>query len=106
MAFLRVLITSIVVFSNLALGSEITSYLERYSDGNISHDHGVNNPMSSCPPWRYREHNGSECVCGHGIHGIVECLNDGSVLLLTCHCMSYSDNGDGVVMGATTFIQK
>ena len=105
MAFLRVLITSIVVFSNLALSSEIMSYLERYSDGNISHDHGVDNPMSSCPPWRYRKHNGSECVCGHGIHGIVECSNNSStVLLLSCHCMSYSDNGDGVVMGACPFL--
>ena len=37
MTFLRVLFTSIVVFSHLALGYEITKYLERYSDGSISH---------------------------------------------------------------------
>ena len=106
MTFLRVLFTSIIVFSHLALGYEITNNLERYSDGSISHDHGLDMPKSSCPPWRYRRYNESECVCGSSIpQYVIHCRqNYSTIKLLTCHCMSYSDNGDGVVVGACPFL--
>ena len=105
MTFLRVLFTSIIVFSHLALGYEITKYLERYSNGSISHDHGLDMPKSSCPPWRYRRYE-SECVCGSSIpQYIIHCRqNYSTIKLITCHCMSYSDNGDGVVVGACPFL--
>ena len=50
-------------------------------------------------------------MCGHRIHKVVRCDNDydqsfaaSAVYLLTCNCMSYSDSGDGVVVGACPFL--
>ena len=60
---------------------------------------------STCPPWKYHKYHNLSCVCGPGIHNVVDCKdNKSTVSLLTCHCMSYSDNGDGVVMGACPFL--
>ena len=106
MAFLTVLFSTLV-FSHLALGYEKLRYLEqRHLDSSFSLDHGLDKSKSSCPPWKYLKSNDSdECVCGRRIHDIVECMgNSSTVYLLTCHCMSYSDNGDDVVMGACPFL--
>ena len=108
MALLRALF-SILLFSHLVLGYEVLDYLEQqvsHLNSNISHDYGLDKlPKSLCPPWKYRKENNSSCVCGRGIHDTVKCSEDSStVLLLTCNCMSYSENGDGLVMGACPFL--
>ena len=106
MALLKVLLSTLL-FSHLVLGSEMLDYLEQVShlNGNISHDRGLNKlSKSPCPPWKYRKDNNSSCVCGLGMNGIVQCSNASStVLLLTCHCMSYREDGDGLVMGACPY---
>ena len=108
MALMRALF-SFLFFSHLVLGSEVLDYLEQqvsHLNSNISHDYGLDKlPISPCPPWKYRKDNNSSFVCGRGIHDIVKCSEDSStVLLLTCNCMSYSENGDGLVMGACPFL--
>ena len=108
MALLRALF-SILFFSYLVLDSEMLYYLEQqvsHLNDNISHDYGLDKlPKSPCPPWKYRNDNNSSCVCGREIHDTVQCSEDSStVLLLTCNCMSYSENGDGLVMGACPFL--
>ena len=53
---------------------------------------------NSCPPWKYRNSN-STCVCGDSLGDIVLCEDDRSTVeILTCHCMSYSDQSDGVIL--------
>ena len=53
---------------------------------------------NSCPPWKYRDSN-STCVCGDSLGDIVLCEDDRStVKILTCHCMSYSDQSDDVIL--------
>ena len=59
----------------------------------------------SCSLWKYDKYNNSSCECGDDIHGIVSCRNDQPTLfLLTCHCMSYSDHGDMVLVGACQYL--
>ena len=108
MALLRAL-SSILLFSHLVLGSEVLDYLKQqvpHLNSNISHDYGLDKlPKSPCPPWKYRKDNNSSCVCGHGIHDTVQCSEDSSTLLLqNCYCMSYSENGDHLVVGACPFL--
>ena len=44
-------------------------------------------------------------MCGSGIHNVVICRdNQSTVSIVSCYCMSYSDNGDGVVVGACPFL--
>ena len=51
---------------------------------------------NSCQPWKYRDSN-STCVCGDSLGDIVLCEdNRSTVEILTCHCMSYSDQSDDV----------
>ena len=60
---------------------------------------------SSCPPWRYHKFHDSSCECGDSINGIVRCSDDGSVCLLNCHCMSYSDHdGDMMLVGDCPYL--
>ena len=60
---------------------------------------------SSCPPWRYHKFHDSSCECGDSIHGIVNCSDNGSVYLLNCHCMSYSDHdGDMMLVGDCPYL--
>ena len=108
MALLRALF-SILLSSHIILGSETLDYLEQqvpHLNSKISHEREVNKlPKSPCPPWKYHKDNNSSCVCGNGIHDIVQCSeNSSTVLLLSCHCMSYSESGDGLVMGACPFL--
>ena len=52
----------------------------------------------SCPPWKYRDSN-STCVCGDSLGDIVLCEDyQSTVKILTCHCMSYSDQSDDVIL--------
>ena len=105
MALLRALF-SILLFSHLVLGSEMLGYLEQQVSHYIIHDCGlIQPPKSLCPPWKYHKDNNSSCVCGRGIHDTVQCSEDSStVLFLTCNCMSYSENGDSLVMRACPFL--
>ena len=53
---------------------------------------------TSCSPWKYLKYN-SSCVCGDTLNNIVVCENDQpNVKVLTCHCMSYSDYTDNVIL--------
>ena len=60
----------------------------------------------SCLPWKYDKYHNSSCECGVGLQGVVECSNTrSSVLVLTCHCMSYSDqNDDMLVVGTRMYL--
>ena len=60
-------------------------------------------PELSCPPWKYDKFHNSSCVCGESIHGIVTCRED-QVSLLTCHCMSYSDHSDMMLVGDCPYL--
>ena len=59
----------------------------------------------SCPPWKYHKFLNSSCECGDSIHDIVRCNeDDDSVSLLTCHCMSYSDHSDMMLVGDCPYL--
>ena len=108
MALLQVLSSIILLISHLVLGFECLDYSthEPYSSTNVSHGHGIDKPKRVCPPWKYQKHNDSRCVCGDAIDNLVLCDdNSSTVLLLTCHCMSYSEDDDNqIVMGACPYL--
>ena len=55
---------------------------------------------SSCPPWKYKKEHNSSCVCGDSIYNNVICKDDQpTVKLHICHCMSYSDINDFMIVG-------
>ena len=59
----------------------------------------------SCPPWKYHKFLNSSCECGDSIHDIVLCNeDDDDVFLLTCHCMSYSDHSDMMLVGNCPYL--
>ena len=73
--------------------------------------------VSSCPPWTYHRNNDSHCTCGDSINGIVLCNESHrgpwcpsskdvplSVCLMNCHCMSYSERFDAVIMGECPYL--
>ena len=58
-----------------------------------------------CPPWRYQRPSTSGCVCGYSVNNVVICEDNGtSVDLLTCHCMSYSDSDNSIVVGNCPYL--
>ena len=74
-----------------------------------------------CPPWTYLKDNSSDCICGDSINGIVLCNDTDirytnwcelsnssdappSVCLLTCHCMSYSEKFNTIVIGECPYL--
>ena len=59
----------------------------------------------TCPLWKYHKYHNSSCVCGSGIDNVVYCEdNQSTISIVPCYCMSNSDNGDGVVLGACPFL--
>ena len=59
----------------------------------------------TCPLWKYHKYQNSSCVCGSGIDKVICCEDNQSIISIgPCYCMSYSDNGDGVVVGACPFL--
>ena len=53
---------------------------------------------NSCSAWKYRDSN-STCVCGDSLGDTVLCEDDRSTVeILTCHCMTYSDQSDDVIL--------
>ena len=105
MAFLRVLFSALH-FLHLVFGFEMLEQQMPHLSNSNSHDCGLNKQLKSpCPPWKYHKDYNSSCVCGRGINDVIQCWEDSStVLLLTCHCMSYSEDGDGLVMGACPYL--
>ena len=80
---------------------------------------GTESIKGVCPPWTYLKDNSSECICGDRVDGVVMCnepstgptvfcqfFNDTPlrVCLLTCHCMSYSEKFDTVIMGECPYL--
>ena len=69
--------------------------------------HSIFNTKSidSCSPWKYDKFHNSSCVCGESIHNVVICEDDQtSVSLLTCHCMSYGDHRDMILVGDCPYL--
>ena len=75
--------------------------------------------VSSCPPWTYHKSGDSNCTCGDSVNGVVLCNKSDhmhrpwcpsskdeplSVCLLTCHCMSYSEKFDTIIMGECPYL--
>ena len=58
-------------------------------------------PVSqSCPPWKYQKYHNSSCVCGDTLDNIVGCEDaQPTVKILTCHCMSYGDRNETILVG-------
>ena len=59
-----------------------------------------------CPPWTYlHQLNSTKCECGNRMRNIIHCDNT-SVGLLICHCMSYNEKLDAVLMGSCPYLCK
>ena len=59
---------------------------------------------ATCPLWKYHKYHNSSCECGSGIDNVVDCKdNQSTISIVSCYCMSYSDKGDGVVVGACLY---
>ena len=99
---------AILFISHLAIGSNIHT-LECQKQqvaqlNNISNDQEFHK-WPKCSHWKYHKYHNSSCMCGSGLQNIIECKDDQSaVYLSSCHCMSYSDNGDDVLIGACPFL--
>ena len=82
---------------------EIASLKSTSNDLDLELTSGHNYP--TCPLWKYHKYCNSSCVCGSGIDNVVYCKdNQSTISIVLCYCMSYSDNGDGVVLGACPFL--
>jgi hypothetical protein len=111
MAALRIAIIALaLIFHSAAAGAKrsnlSTSEYQKQKIASASNDQGLksSDKWPTCPLWKYHKYHNSSCECGSGIHNIVDCRDNQSIFLLSCYCMSYSDNGDGVVMGACPFL--
>ena len=92
--------------SLLCLGSKITVPTTHITNPIIKSDPELGNrSQPSCPPWKYRKFHSSSCECGDSIHGAVLCdEEDDSASLLNCHCMSYSDHIDVMLVGDCPYL--
>ena len=62
------------------------------------------NTTTKCSHWKYHKYDNSSCVCGDSIDGAITCYSDESMVrLLSCHCMTYSDNGKEIVVGTCPY---
>ena len=63
---------------------------------------GQSDRNSSCPVWFVP--NGTDCECGHGLHGLVHCDRETGVSsLLECYCMTYDADTGVTVVGASLY---
>ena len=106
---------SIILFQPLLISVTAAAY----SQVNLKSTdrESVSSQSQLCPPWTYRKYNSSDCVCGDSVNGpgVVICNEPSSeptafchdaplsVCLLTCHCMSYSEKFDTVILGECPF---
>ena len=91
------------VLSGLLVLISITASLCSVGLNNYDSDSMDANVSSSCPPWWYRKTPNSTCECGNSIGQVVSCKNR-SVDIFTCHCMSYSEHHETVIMGSCPFL--
>ena len=114
MAVFRIAV-ALVLIHHLAVARRFTSIYQKqlHVAPSISNDLGlevVHSNISShnyptCPLWKYHKYHNSSCVCGSGIDNVVTCRdNQSTISIVSCYCMSYSDNGDGIVVGACPFL--
>jgi hypothetical protein len=95
----------------------LVSLCKTGSHNQVKSTKSVTSQSQSCPPWTYRKYNSSDCVCGDSANGVVICNEPGSqpaafcrdapelsVCVFTCHCMSYSEEFDTVVLGECPFL--
>ena len=118
MAVLKVAVTLVLLYHlagakrpNVSTSNYQKQLITRLSVNSTSNDleYKSNHKWPTCPPWMYHKYHNSSCVCGSAIHDIVDCevSNQSTIILLMfCHCMSYSDSGDGdtVVIGACPYL--
>ena len=112
MAVLRIAIISLTILIYLAGARCHESNLSTSEDlvasiNSTSNDRGfkMKHNWPTCPLWKYHKYHNSSCECGSGIHNVVICRdNQSTISIVSCYCMSYSDNGDGVVVGACPFL--
>ena len=100
----------IILCVNFYLGSIIALKLPQGKWQTLNTNSNVesknfNLEQPSCPPWKYYKFFNSSCECGDSIHDIVLCdEHDDDVFLLTCHCMSYSDHSDMMLVGDCPYL--
>ena len=112
MAVLRIAIISLTVLISLARARYLESNLSTSEDlvasiNSTSNDRGIKmkHNWPTCPLWKYHKYHNSSCECGSGIHNVVICRdNQSTVSIVSCNCISNSDDGDGVVVGACPFL--
>jgi hypothetical protein len=101
MAVLRIAVYALALIYHIAGAKRSNLSTSKYQNQLVAGLH----KWPTCPLWKYHKYHNSSCECGSGIDNIiVGCKDNQSIFLLSCHCMSYSDNGDGVVMGACPFL--
>ena len=98
----------LLLMSLVCLGSKTAQSLLKTPQGehitNLTIESELaNHNKLSCPPWKYHKFLNSSCECGDSIHEIVICKED-HVSLLNCHCMSYSDQGDMMLVGSCPYL--
>ena len=102
-----ILSLTVLIFLAGARCHESTSEDLVTSINSTSNDRGFKTKHNwpTCPLWRYHKYHNSSCECGSGIHNAVGCRDHQSAISLqSCYCISYNDNGDGVVVGACPFL--
>ena len=105
MEFLNIHPGILMFVSLLCLGFKITVQNVHITNPIIKSYSELANHKPSCPPWQYYKFLNSSCECGDSIHDIVLCNeDDDSVSLLTCHCMSYSDHSDMILVGDCPYL--
>ena len=83
--------------------------VRKYSNDKHKEVNFTTNMSTRCPPWNYDKYHNSSCFCGASLHGTIKCFqidDKSTVKLLTCNCMSYSDNSDSdeVLVGACPYL--
>ena len=102
MSLFSVTVLLFVYTAQLSLGFRLAHQPVRQEEHATSIDYKTND---SCSPWKYNKYDNSSCVCGESIHDIVVYSDDQpTVSLLTCHCMSYSDNGEEILVGNCPYL--
>ena len=111
MAVFRIAV-ALVLIHHLAVARRSTSIYQKQlhvvaSLNSINDDSGIksSHKYPTCPLWKYHKYHNSSCICGSGIDNVVYCKDNQSIIsIVPCYCMSYSNNGDGVVVGACPFL--
>ena len=91
--------------SNLSTSEDQMQLVASLNSTSNDREFKTNHTRPTCPLWQYHKYHNSSCECGSGLHNVVVCRDNQSInSLLSCYCMSYSDDGDSVVVGACPFL--